>query len=124
MFDGEKQLRDVGWNRRETATQPINSSTITHTSNDSEVALSPSYLHRHSRQTRLKLILPFASGTSPSAIFNAEDETEEEMGAKADTEEQDDEAVAATRIDDKKNFMVAVEGGVCICKGSSIYVVT
>mmetsp|Transcript_1368 Transcript_1368/g.3040 ORF Transcript_1368/g.3040 Transcript_1368/m.3040 type:complete len:95 (+) Transcript_1368:1437-1721(+) len=81
-------------------------------SNDSEVALSPSYLHRHSRQTRLKLILPFASGTSPSDMFNADEEDKVvgvEMGAKADTEEQEEEAAAATRIDDKKNFMVAVD---------------
>jgi hypothetical protein len=32
--------------------------------NDSDVALSPVYLHRHSRHTRSKLMAPLASGTA------------------------------------------------------------
>ena len=109
MFDGEKRSRHVGWNRLQ---QTFVHSFIpfihyTRTSNDSDVALSPSYLHRHSRQTRLKLILPFASGTSPSAIFNADDveveDVVEMVGAKAEVVE----AAAATRMDGRKNFMFA-----------------
>ena len=37
-------------------------------SSDSEVDLSPSYLHLHSRQTRLKLMDPLAKGTSLRAV--------------------------------------------------------
>ena len=40
------------------------STTLAIASRLSDVALSPSYLQRHSRQTRLKDMAPFASGTS------------------------------------------------------------
>jgi len=45
------------------------STTFAIASKDSDVDLSPSYLHRHSRQTRLKLMAPFAKGTSANAVL-------------------------------------------------------
>jgi hypothetical protein len=44
------------------------STTLAIASRLSDVALSPSYLQRHSRQTRLKDMAPFASGTSANAV--------------------------------------------------------
>jgi hypothetical protein len=44
------------------------STTLDISSRLSEVALSPSYLQRHSRQTRLKDMAPLASGTSDSFV--------------------------------------------------------
>lgn len=47
-----------------------------------EVPLSPSYLHLHSRQTRLKDMAPLAKGTD--SADRAEDRSMEGAGAKAD----------------------------------------
>lgn len=44
------------------------STTFAIASSDSEVDLSPSYLHLHSRQTRLKLMDPLANGTLLRAV--------------------------------------------------------
>ena len=45
------------------------STTLAMDSKEAESDLSPLYLHRHSRQTRLKDMLPLASGTDSEDIF-------------------------------------------------------
>ena len=66
-----RQLRFARCTARFTVTPSIflssgrySSSTLEQASSDALVALSPSYLQRHSRHTRSKLILPFASSTA------------------------------------------------------------
>lgn len=57
------------------------STTLEMASRLAEVSLSPSYLHRHSRQTRLKDMAPLAKGTSFKAVV--EWRTGVAMGANA-----------------------------------------
>jgi hypothetical protein len=66
----------------------ISSTTFAIASKLSDVALSPSYLHRHSRQTLSKDMAPFAKGTLSADRADVDrDVLDDPMGAKAEADD-------------------------------------